>query len=164
MNIIVVDESDNEIDAKPRIEVDKQGLRYRVSALWLTNSKGNILLARRAYTKTHDPGKWGPAVAGTVDEGESYKDNIIKEAEEELGITNIKLALGPKRKRDGKHKHFTQWFLGVKDCSESDFKIQTEEVAEINWFTKEELYKELKDNPDEFLASMTELVEIFKKI
>ena len=25
-----------------------------------------------------DPGKWGPAVAGTVDEGESYKKNVIK--------------------------------------------------------------------------------------
>ena len=33
----------------------------------------------RSFTKSHDPGKWGPAVAGTVEEGETY--NFLKEGQ-----------------------------------------------------------------------------------
>ena len=110
-NIIVVDENDNIIDNKPRDIVDEEGLIYRFSALWIKNSKRESFLAKRAYTKTHHPGKWGPAVAGTVDEGESYEDNMIKEAEEELGLINIKLIKGPYGKSFGKYNHFTQWFF-----------------------------------------------------
>ena len=84
--IVVVDEEDNVVGAELRSIVDEKGLRYRVSGLWLRNSRGEVLLARRALTKTHYPGRWGPAVAGTVEEGESYEQNIVKEAEEELGL------------------------------------------------------------------------------
>ena len=68
-NIIVVDEKYNIINLTPRNLVDEKGLRYRVSALWVTDSKGRILLAQRVLTKRHNPGKWGRAVAGTVEEG-----------------------------------------------------------------------------------------------
>ncbi len=127
------------------------------------NSKGDVLLARRAYTKTHHPGKWGPAVAGTVEAKESYKDNIIKETMEELGITDLKITLGPKTKVEGKHNHFTQWFIGTIDLPESKFAIQEKEVAEIKWFSQKELSDAIKTNPDEFLSSMIEYIEQFKK-
>jgi isopentenyl-diphosphate delta-isomerase len=69
--IIIVDDEDNIIGIKEREEVDKKNLRYRCSALWVKNSKGEILLAKRALTKKHSPGKWGPAVAGTLAENET---------------------------------------------------------------------------------------------
>ena len=95
-NIVVVDGEDNVIEHKSREAVDREGLIYRVSALWIKNSSGESLLARRARTKTHSPGMWGPAAAGTVEEGESYEKNIIKEAEEELGVENTSFDMGPK--------------------------------------------------------------------
>ncbi len=85
--IIVVDENDKEIGVKERSKITHDDI-YRVSGLWLTNSKGEILLAQRSFNKPrdNDPGKWGPAVAGTVDEDETYKENIQKEIKEELGL------------------------------------------------------------------------------
>ncbi|MFA6422790.1 MAG: NUDIX domain-containing protein, partial [Candidatus Buchananbacteria bacterium] len=83
--IIIVNENDEAIGHKERNELDFSDI-YRVSGLWITNLKGEILLAQRAFTKNHDPGKWGPAAAGTVEEGEDYETNILKEAEEELGL------------------------------------------------------------------------------
>lgn len=90
MLIPIVDEEDNIIDYKERKKLDLKDI-YRVSALWIENSKGEILLAQRSFNKKHHPGLWGPAVAGTVEKGESYEENISHEIEEELGIKEVKV-------------------------------------------------------------------------
>ncbi len=155
MKIPIVDENDNLIEYRERDNRDFDAI-YRVSALWITDTDGKILLARRAFNKTHDPGKWGPAVVGTVEEGETYEENMIKEAEEELGITNIKLEMGEKKRKKTKWNYFVQEFLLTLPVGFNDFKIQKNEVEEIRWFTKEELKKKLKENPDNFLTGIHE--------
>ena len=156
--IIIVDEGDNVIGTKEREEVKEE--IYRVSALWIKNSKNEFLLARRSLNKTNHPGKWGPAVAGTVEEGESYEENIYKEAEEELGIKDLKFEKGPKRFTINIWKHFTQWYLLVMDQEKFDFN--KEEVEEIKWYSNEEFLKELEENPDKFVAPMKERFELFQ--
>jgi len=158
---IVVDDKDNVIGYKSKAAIDKEDLRYRVSALWVRNSKGDILLARRAYTKSHDPGKWGPAVAGTVEKGESYVDNIRKEAMEEIGLTDMKLEKGPKTKRYENHKYFTQWYTCIVNKPATEFVIQKDEVAEVRWFSKRELERQLKENTTDFLKGMGEWLAVF---
>lgn len=128
---------------------------YRVASLWVTNSKGEVLLARRAYTKSHDPGKWGPAVAGTVEEGETYESNIRKEAAEELGITGVQFEPGKKYlSRGEKWSYFVQPFYVTLDRPAEAFVIRKEEVAEVKWFSTEELKQVLTQYPDEFLKSI----------
>jgi isopentenyl-diphosphate delta-isomerase len=153
MKIPIVDENDNIIDYIERDDRDVNSI-YRVSYLWVTDTDGKILLARRAFNKKHDPGKWGPAVAGTVEENETYEENIIKEAEEELGLVNIQAVLGMKRRVSTKYQYFSQEFLLKLPSGFNSFKIQEDEVAEIKWFTEEELKKELKENPDIFLKGI----------
>ncbi len=157
--MVIVNEKDNIIGYK---EIGTLALKdiYRVSALWITNPKGEILLARRSLKKKHDPGKWGPAVAGTIEEGENYKENIIKEVGEELGLKNIKLRKGPKRKVSEKYNYFCQWFTLEIAKDIKDFKIQ-EEVEEIKWFSKEELLEKIKSEPDLFLNTMKQWIKLF---
>jgi len=158
--IIIVDKDDKIIGYKERGTLDHKDI-YRVSALWVTNSKGQILLARRHHNKTHHPNMWGPSVAGTVDEGESYDGNIIKEAEEELGIFGIQFEKGPKKFSTGDYIHFSQWYTVVLDWDISKFKFQKDEVEEIKWFSKEELLTGLKENPERFLPNMPKYVKVF---
>ncbi len=47
LQIIVVDENDNVIGSKSRDEIDYSKDIYRVSCLWVTNPKGEVLLAQR---------------------------------------------------------------------------------------------------------------------
>jgi len=108
--IIIVDEKDNIIGYKDRDTLEEDDI-YRVSALWVKNSKGEALLARRHRNKSHHPRKWGVAVSGTVEEGESYYENIIKETQEEIGLENITPKVGPKTKTDNEYYHFTQWYI-----------------------------------------------------
>lgn len=157
--VIIVDENDNEVGVVPRAEHDQH--IYRVSALWIMNSKGEVLLAQRAFTKKHHPGKWGPAVAGTVDEGETYLSNIIKEAQEEIGlkIAEEDIVVGPKTNTlDKKYRHFTQWFFYTTDKSASDFIITPAEVESIRWFTKDEILAQ----PEIFLDSLIEKLTLFE--
>lgn len=155
MKIPIVDENDNIMEYRERDNRDLNAI-YRVSSLWITDTNGNILLARRAFNKSHDPGKWGPAVAGTVEEGETYEQNIIKETEEEIGLKNIKPITGIKKRRKTKWNYFAQEFLLTLPVGFNNFKIQEDEVAEIKWFSEEELKKELKENPDQFLKGIHE--------
>lgn len=156
-DIIIVDGRDNIIGHKPRCNIVPKDI-YRVSALWVKNSKGDILLARRAYTKSHSPGKWGPAVAGTNDKGETYTSNIIKEAEEEIGLKDHDFKKLHKVKLKGRYVFFCQWYFATVDKQLTDFTIQEEEVAEIRWFRKDELEKELETNPDGMLDSIKDFI------
>jgi isopentenyl-diphosphate delta-isomerase len=156
----IVDENDNIIGQKERADIKQEDI-YRVAALWITNSKGDILLAKRALSKKHDPGKWGPAVAGTVEEGETYRANIVKETDEEIGLHNISPVEGPKIRVKGEYNYFDQWFLLKTDLDISSFTVQKEEVAEIKWFSPKELKEQLKKSPGQFLRGMPQCVEIF---
>lgn len=149
--IIIVDNEDSFIGHKKRGTLNTDDI-YRVSALWIKNSKGEILLAQRSFNKNHHPGIWMLAVAGTVDEGETYEANIIKEAEEELGLKNLSIKKELETKNNGKYKHFTQWFPAIVDKEIFKLKMRIEEVEKIKLLSKEELLR-LEEKPDKFFES-----------
>jgi len=151
--IAIVNDQDEVIGYKGRETITKEDI-YRVATLWITNSRGEILLAQRKFTKQHDPGKWGPAVAGTVDEGETYDSKIIKEAEEEIGLKDIKPGLGPKRRVKDEYNYFSQWYKLVVNRPIEDFTIQEEEVERVKWFTRHELEQELRECPNDYLRGL----------
>ena len=120
MKIIIVDEDDNEVGVKTYDEIDYATDIYRVSAVWINNSKGEVLLAQRAFDKKHSPGALGPSAAGTLEVGETYDENIIQEIKEEIGISlNIEeLTKGPKTFTHGQNpdrRYFTQWYYTMID-------------------------------------------------
>ncbi|MFA5126767.1 MAG: NUDIX domain-containing protein [Patescibacteria group bacterium] len=159
--IIIVDKNDNIVGYKDFSDMKKEDI-YRVSALWLTNSKGEVLLAKRAYNKKHHPGKWGPAVAGTIEKGETYGSNIKKEAKEEIGLDGIEFIKGPKTFYNNDFFHFTQWYTVVVDRGIDDFFIDNNEVAEIKWFSKKEINKKIEEDPEFFLPNLPSYFELFK--
>ncbi len=160
MKIPIVNEQDEIIGYKDRRERDSKHI-CRVTGLWITDQEGNILLAQRALSKKHDPGLWGPAVAGTVEEGETYESNVIKEAEEEIGLTGFKPLVGQKIRRSTSHEYFVQWFTAVIEHN-YPFKKQDDEVEEIRWFTKNEVDKLLEEKPEMFLTNFKTYKDIFQ--
>lgn len=162
LKIVIVDKNDNVIGSKEWENLKNEDI-YRVSALWIKNSKGEILLARRALSKSHDPNRWGPAVAKTLEEGENYDSNILKGAKEEIGLKNVKFKKGSKSKIElaGRLRYFLQWYTTKIDKPAEEFKIQKSEVAEVRWFSKEELKKKLQENPNEFIYSVNQWIDLF---
>lgn len=158
--IIIVDENDSPVGEKYREEVDSQKDTYRCTGIWITNSEDEILIAQRKFTKKNDPLKWGPAVSGTVEIGETYESNAYKELKEEIGISDIKLTVGPKYHSITPNKYFGQWFFGKIDKPANKINIQLEEVEQVKWIKKEDLMNDLKNNPDKYVPSFNNMVDL----
>jgi isopentenyldiphosphate isomerase len=155
----IVDEDDNLIGLRPRGHEDFKKHLYRISSLWLTNPRGEILIALRFFSKDNDPGKWAPAVAGTLEENETYEENIYKEAEEEIGLKGVKFTPGPKIKQPG--YFYCQWYIAKTDTPESGFVLQEDEVEAIKWISKDHLIKDVKEHPEEYVPTMADILSLF---
>jgi isopentenyldiphosphate isomerase len=157
--IPIVDENDNILEYKERESILPADI-YRVAGLWVVDGKGRALFARRAWSKKKGPGKWGPSVAGTVEEGETYEQNIIKEAQEELGLENIVPAAWIKlRTARAADNYFGQWFMVVRDVSVTELRPDPREVAEVKWMSRTEFIDAVKHSPDEFLEGTRGLLD-----
>jgi isopentenyldiphosphate isomerase len=162
--VLIVDNEDNIIASKERCSLSPDDV-YRVSALWITNEQGLILLSRRALTKERDPGKLSAAVAGTVQEGETYDGNIKKELMEELGIVNIPLQRGPKVRYTGEDglQCFVQWYKAQISLKTTQIKLNEVEVDSIVWINKEHLQQLMTYSPEIFIPNFAQQVDAVYK-
>jgi isopentenyldiphosphate isomerase len=160
MKTIVVDEQDKYLTAKYASAITKNDI-YRVAALWLTNSKDEILIAQRKLTKKNDPGKWGPAVSGTLEQGETYETNIYREAEEEIGLVGENFKLGPKIFNEDGFRYFVQWFTCALDWPLSKFIPQQSEVEKLAWVKRSILFDDIKKSPEKYIKTAYRFEELF---
>lgn len=150
---IIVNENDEIIGYKNRNEIVSNDI-YRATGLWIENSAGEVLLAQRSFLKKNEPGKWGPAVSGTVEKGETYESNIVKEAFEEIGLTGYKFRKAEKMRIFGKHNYFAQWFFVKLDREIEDFVLEKGAFEQIKWFGRVELKSALEATPENFVAGL----------
>lgn len=159
--VVIVDQNDSEVSLKDYTELKYEDI-YRVSALWLTDQNtGDCLMTQRKWTKHNDPGKWMAAASGTIEDGESYDENIVHEIEEEIGLTNLKLTKAVKEFiDDGQHKFFVQWYTAQVDKTQVTIKIQEEEVETFAWVSINQLLREVADNPEKFVPSLQNSLKV----
>jgi len=113
--------------------------------------------------KDKDPGKWGPAVAGTIEEGETYETNIYKEASEEIGLENVQFTSGPKILTHGSRRQWIQWYFVTLNRDIDSFKLQADEVDELVWIGVEDLMNDLESYPDKYIPSMQNIMSTIYK-
>jgi isopentenyldiphosphate isomerase len=162
--VAIVDENDTILEIKPRDELTKKDI-IRVSVLWVENEKGESLMQQRSFTKAIDPGQWGPAVAGTVESHETYLTNIIKEAEEEIGLVDFEPIEVGKRMfwapNNGFGRIFTFYKTIIKHRNVNEFKLEVGEVEQIQWVPKETVFKEIHNNPTKYVPSAIFYQELY---
>lgn len=160
--IELVNEQDEVIGVKPRSQINAKTDIYHSSALWVTNTKQQVLLAKRVMSKTIDPGKWGPAVAETVQAGEDRLHVMVRGAKEEIGIDAKAHAftLGPKQMLHHPRRRIYQWYTVTIDQPLTYFTKQDEEVEALEWFDATQLEQRVVAEPTIFIEDMPAMVAL----
>jgi len=159
MRIPVVNEQDEIIGYKEKKDLTPEDIN-RDTGLWILDENNNMLLAQRSSNKKVHPNLWTVAVAGTVEEGETYESNIIKEAEEEIGLTGIKPTFMCTLFKKVKFKRMSGMFK-VSVNHDYVFKVEPMEISEIRWFSKSELEKLIQTNKEMFTPNFPDYYNKF---
>ncbi len=88
-HVILVDEEDNAIGTLEKMEAHRKGLLHRAFSVVIYNSKGEMLLQKRALTKYHSAGLWTNACCSHPLPNESIEQAIRRKLKQEMGI-NLK--------------------------------------------------------------------------
>lgn len=133
-------------------------MTYQIAMLWLINDAGELLLARRADTKKHDPGLWGPSVTGNLEANESWEEAVSRETEEELGLMSSEYMPNFLFETDFKHpdgdiRHFKVYVAHVPFSITGKIHADSREVAEVKWLSIPEIRKLLESKPGEVVVA-----------
>ncbi|MBS1564670.1 MAG: isopentenyl-diphosphate Delta-isomerase [Bacteroidetes bacterium] len=85
-DIILVNEQDEQIDTMDKMQAHRKALLHRAFSVFIFNSKGEMLLQKRAAGKYHSPGLWTNACCSHPRPGESTESAAIRRLQEELGF------------------------------------------------------------------------------
>lgn len=136
-----------------REDCHKNGLWHRAVYAFIIDDNKNVLLQKRSNQKKLWPNMWDVTIGGHVSKGEFGRQALIREAKEELGIDisddDIKYLIGSTSiniKGDIINKHYNECYLITKNIDLSKIKLQQEEVAEIKYFSKNEILNKISNN------------------
>lgn len=141
-NIIWIDENDNYLGEVTVSKAHREGLLHRVSAVYLTNDKNQILIQKR------DDGRLDHSAAGHVDADETYLEAATRELEEELDVSGVKLTeVGDCNSRENGDK--IRHRFRVYHCKTNPGKPNSDEVEEVFWADPAEIWNDMKGDTDD---------------
>ena len=84
--VVLVDKFDNQVGLMPKMEAHLKGLLHRAFSVIIFDSRGRILLQKRASTKYHTPNLWSNTCCSHQREGEDNISAGKRRLKEEMGF------------------------------------------------------------------------------
>lgn len=150
--VILVDRDDAEIGSEEKLRAHARGALHRAFSVFVLNSRGELLLQRRAEEKYHTGGLWSNTCCGHPRPGEEVGAAARRRLGEEMGFhCDLSRRFGfvyHAPLGDGLAEHefdhvFVGWYDGLPDPDPA-------EVCEWRWEPLERVYRELERSPDRF--------------
>lgn len=85
--VILVDKTDVPIGLMPKIEAHQKALLHRAFSVFILNTKGDLMLQKRASQKYHSPSLWTNTCCSHQREGEHNLEAGKRRLNEEMGFT-----------------------------------------------------------------------------
>lgn len=85
--VVLVDENDQEIGQMEKMEAHEKALLHRAFSVMVFNSKNELLLQKRAYSKYHSGGLWTNTTCSHPRPGETILEAGVRRLNEEMGMT-----------------------------------------------------------------------------
>ncbi|SEM25580.1 isopentenyl-diphosphate Delta-isomerase [Chryseobacterium taichungense] len=162
--VVLVNPEDQITGTMEKQQAHVNGLLHRAFSVFLFNSKGEMLLQKRASGKYHSPLKWTNAVCSHPRIEETYLEGARRRVKEELGIeADLSEKFSFIYKADvgnGLWEHeLDHVFVGI---FEDEFYLNKEEVEEVRYITLEDLDQEMSEHPENFTEWFKIILEEYK--
>lgn len=150
--VILVDAEDREVGTATKMEAHERGELHRAFSVFGVNSRGEILLQRRAFTKYHGGGLWSNSCCGHPRPGESTDDAARRRLREEMDVESPLERIFSFRYRaemaGGLIEHeIDHVFVGRVD---EDPRPDPAEVEAWRWLHAAQIRSELRDRPEAY--------------
>ena len=150
--VILVDEKDKEIGVMDKMQAHQEGKLHRAFSILVFNSKGEMLIQKRAAEKYHSAGLWTNACCSHPQPLETTIESAKRRLMEEIGLScSLDFAF--------KFQYLTEFENGLIE-SELDHVfvgitnnipvINPREVSDFKYVSIEELMKDIEENPDQY--------------
>lgn len=151
--VVLVDEQCNELGLMPKLEAHEKGILHKAISIIIFNSKGEMLVTQRAFTKYHWAGIWSNTCCSHPREGESFYDAAHRRLHEELGFeTSLTEAFHFIYKATDEatglieHEYDTVYIGTFNDS----FQFNKEEINDVRWMKVEDLLADIESNSAQY--------------
>jgi isopentenyl-diphosphate delta-isomerase len=150
--VVLVNKKDQEIGTMEKMEAHQKGLLHRAFSVFILNSKGEMLIHRRALGKYHSPGLWTNTCCSHPRPNETVLDAANRRLDEEMGmgesLSEVVSFVYHHKFDNGLVEHeFDHILTGISDALPS---INEDEVDSYKYIEIEELEQSMKQNPDDY--------------
>ena len=156
-----------------REEGNNRGLLLEGVQLWIINPETNqVLMQRRSRNKQNNPNKIDVSVSAHVDPDETATQAMLREAREEIGLTDSEYLYNNMQKfaenkinltdygRQG--RYIMHFYLAFLDNSLESYTKQDSEVEELFFMDYEEVKRRVRcDDPEMLMPKSDEAERIF---
>ena len=160
--IQIVDEQDAPIKGGTMDEAQLGALWHRIARVVVFRDDNMILLQRLPENSFYYANCWNTTVSGHVDEGEDYSSAAVREGEEEVSVTftdleEVDYYAGSRVDGDRTYNRFNKTFKAVVSKS-VEFRSNPDEVAELGWFSQDDLISLVSKHPDQVTDGLADFV------
>jgi len=150
--VILVDKNDKPIGKMGKLEAHQKGLLHRAISVFIFNSKGEMLLQKRALHKYHTPGLWSNTACSHPRSNEIVKRAAERRLKEEMGINcDLFFSFNFLYKADFNNglieNELDHVYIGFSDEKP---KPNPSEVGDYKYIKPEALITEIKRMPDAY--------------
>lgn len=151
-HVLLVDENDREIETAEKMEAHATGKLHRAFSIFVFNSRGQLLIHKRADNKYHSGGLWSNTCCGHQRPGEGLEISIHRRLKEEMGFDcELKrlFAITYKAELDNNitEHEIDHVFAGVYD---DDPDPDPAEVSAYSWIDRHVLVEDMRSNPERY--------------
>ncbi|MBO5957797.1 MAG: isopentenyl-diphosphate Delta-isomerase [Bacteroidales bacterium] len=167
--VVLVDANDNPIGLMEKMEAHVKAELHRAFSIFIFNTKGEMLLQQRAFSKYHTPGLWTNTCCSHPRHEETLEQATARRLQEEMGMKcELKEVFHFTYKADvtqGLMEHeIDHVFVGTTDVVP---EINSEEVESYKYDTMENIRMDIEKNPQDytpwFKIAFAELLKHYNK-
>ena len=150
--VILVSSLDEEVGYMEKMEAHQLGLLHRAFSVFLFNSKGEMLLQKRALSKYHSGGLWTNACCSHPRKGETIEQAATRRTREELGCEPELKKIHSFIYKAALDNELTEYEFDhvLVGHYEGEMNLNPDEVSEVAFLPIDQIRQQIIDQPEQF--------------